>query len=143
MKSNPESVHFDSFKQRLRVVFRLVAESASRRVGSPWTFLSALLLIAIWAISGFYLQFSENWQLIINTSTTIATFLMVILVQNTQYRDARSIQLKLDELLHGTKKTRDSLMQIEEESDEELDALKEEFKQIRKKYIDRLKKRQK
>lgn len=143
MSIPPDPIPPISFKQKLRALFRLVAENTSRSVGSPWSFLSAFLLIFAWAISGFYLNFSENWQLIINTSTTIATFLMVILVQNTQYRDARSTQLKLDELLHGTKTTRDSFMQIEEVSDEELDALREEFKELRKKYIEKMKKQQK
>jgi len=111
----------------------------SRRMGSPLAFLSALFLIVVWAGSGFYLGFDERWQLIINTGTTIATFLMVILIQNTQYREARSTQLKLDELLYGTKNTRNSFLEIEEESDEELDLLKEQFKEIREKYIERMK----
>ena len=112
-------------------------------MGSHWSFLLALFLIIVWGASGFYLEFSETWQLIINTGTTIATFLMVILIQNTQYRDARSIQLKLNELLLGTKNTRNSFLEIEEESDEELDALKEEFTELRKKYVAHLKKRNK
>jgi len=127
----------------LKSVFRRMAEGASRWMGSPWTFTFSLLLIVLWAGSGFYLKFSEKWQLIINTGTTIATFLMVILIQNTQYRDSRSIQLKLDELLLGTKNTRDFFLEIEEESDEELDQLKEEFKKARQKYIDHLKRKHK
>jgi low affinity Fe/Cu permease len=128
-------------KHRLRSIFRHLAEVTSRRMGSPLAFFSALFLIVLWAASGFYLGFDERWQLIVNTGTTIATFLMVILIQNTQYREARSTQLKLDELLYGTKNTRDSFLEIEEESDEELDLLKEEFKTLRKKYIERLKKK--
>jgi low affinity Fe/Cu permease len=125
----------------LQMAFRRLAERASRFTGSPTAFIIALILILGWAISGFYLEFNETWQLFINTATTIGTFLMVILVQNTQNRDARSTQLKLDELLRGTKNTRNSLMEIEELSDEELDALKEEFHQLREKYIARVKKR--
>ena len=143
MKNDSNSEKPSLLKYRLRFIFRYVAEMTSRRMGSPFAFLSALFLIILWAISGFYLGFDESWQLIINTGTTIATFLMVILIQNTQYREARSIQLKLDEILHGTKDTRDFFMEIEEESDEELDLLKEEFKELRGKYIEQLKKKQK
>jgi low affinity Fe/Cu permease len=130
-------------KLKVRSIFRYLAEATSRRMGSPIAFLSALFLILVWALSGLYLGFGEKWQLIINTGTTIATFLMVILIQNTQYREARSTQLKLDELLYGTKNTRDSFMDIEEESDEELDLLKEEFKKLREKYIEQSKKKKK
>jgi low affinity Fe/Cu permease len=130
-------------KYKIRSVFRYIAEMTSRRMGSPLAFLSALVLIILWAVSGFYLKFDESWQLIINTGTTIATFLMVILIQNTQYREARSTQLKLNELLYGTKNTRDSFLEIEEESDEELDLLKGEFQELRKKYIERIKKKKK
>lgn len=130
-------------KDRLRSVFRYIAEMTSRQMGSPLAFFSALVLIILWATSGFYLGFDDRWQLIINTGTTIATFLMVILIQNTQYREARSTQLKLNEILYGTKNTRDSFMEIEEESDEELDLLKEEFKKLRKKYMEQLKNKKK
>lgn len=130
-------------KYRLRSTFRYIAEITSRRMGSPLAFFSALFLIIIWAVSGFYLGFDERWQLIINTGTTIATFLMVILIQNTQYRESRSTQLKLDELLYGTKNTRDSFLKIEEASDEELDLLKEEFQELREKYLERMKDKEK
>lgn len=130
-------------KIKLHSIFRHMAEMTSRRLGSPIAFISALILIILWAISGFYLGFDERWQLIINTGTTIATFLMVILIQNTQYREARSTQLKLDEILYGTKNTRDFFLDIEEESDEELDLLKEEFRKIREIHLERLKKKRK
>lgn len=143
MKKDSVSRKSKLSKYRLQSFFRSIAEMTSRRMGSPIAFLSALLLIILWAVSGFYLGFDARWQLIINTGTTIATFLMVILVQNTQYREARSTQLKLDELLYGTKNTRDSFLEIEEESDEELDLLKEEFKELRKKYIEQLKNKKK
>jgi low affinity Fe/Cu permease len=122
-------------KKRTKDSFRKIAEITSRRMGSPFVFFFALFLIILWAFSGFYLHFNEKWQLIINTGTTIATFLMVILIQNTQYRETRSIQLKLDELLYGTKNTRNSFLEIEEESDEELDELKKKFKELREAYI--------
>lgn len=130
-------------KLRIQSLFRYIAETTSRRMGSPSAFLLALFLIMGWAVSGFYLGFDERWQLIINTGTTIATFLMVILIQNTQYREARSTQLKLDEILYGTKNTRNSFVNIEEESDEELDHLKEEFKILRQRYIEGLEKKRK
>ncbi len=139
MKKNPVRGKSSPSQNRLRPVFRYIAETTSRQLGSPLAFFSALFLIILWAASGFYLGFDNRWQLIINTGTTIATFLMVILIQNTQYREARSTQLKLDEILYGTKNTRDFFLEIEEESDEELDRLKNEFKEIRKKYIERLK----
>jgi len=122
----------------VKSLFRYIAEMTSRQMGSPIAFLSAIVLIILWIGSGFYLGFGERWQLIINTGTTIATFLMVILIQNTQYREARSTQLKLNELLYGTKHTRDLFLEIEEESDEELDLLKEEFRVLREKHIERL-----
>lgn len=119
--------------------FRRMAEKTSRFMGSPLVFFIALFLILVWGATGFYFNFNNTWQLIINTATTIGTFLIVILIQNTQNRDARSIQLKLDELLRGTKDSRDSFMEIEEESDEEIDALKKEFKKLREEYINHLK----
>lgn len=123
---------------KIHSTFRRMAEITSKKMGSPFVFFVALFLIIVWALSGFYLNFDEKWQLIINTGTTIATFLMVILIQNTQYRETRSMQLKLDELLYGTKTTRDSFLEIEEESDEELDELKAKFKQLREEYIKKM-----
>jgi low affinity Fe/Cu permease len=125
----------------LNLRFRHLAERVSRRLGSPLVFFIALILIIAWALTGFYFDFNNTWQLIINTGTTIATFLMVILIQNTQVRDAKSINLKLDELVLGTKATRNSLLEIEEQSDEEIDALKEEYKKLREKYIAHLEKK--
>lgn len=143
MKRDSDPEQSMLWKHRLQSVFRYLAEMTSRRMGSPLAFFSALFLIILWAVSGFYLGFNETWQLIINTGTTIATFLMVILIQNTQYRESRSTQLKLNEILYGTKNTRDFFLEIEEESDEELDLLKEEFKKLREKYIEQLKKKRK
>lgn len=122
-------------KSKTKQVFRLMAEKTSRLMGSPLVFFIAVFLILLWAFSGFYFGFDNTWQLIINTATTIGTFLMVILVQNTQTRETKSMQLKLDELLHGTKNTRDSLMEIEEQSDDEMEELKQEFKKLRENYI--------
>lgn len=102
-------------------------------MGSPGAFLIAFGVILIWASIGPIFDFSNTWQLIINTGTTILTFLMVFLIQNTQNRDAQAIQLKLDELLKGVKGARDSLVDLEEMSDEELNKLQEDFKKIREK----------
>jgi low affinity Fe/Cu permease len=125
----------------IKLIFRKFAEKTSRFMGSPLVFGIAVCSIALWGLLGFYFGFSDTWQLMINTATTIGTFLIVILIQNTQNRESRSIQLKLDELLRGTKNTRDSLMEIEEESDEELDRLKEEFHKTRERYLIQLEKR--
>lgn len=116
--------------------FRQIAEKASRALGSSQAFFIAILLICAWGGSGFYFGFNDTWQLIINTGTTIGTFMMVILVQNTQTREARSIQLKLDEILYGTKNSRNSLIGIELQSDEEMEQLEKEYMNVRKKYIE-------
>ncbi|MBS0624236.1 MAG: low affinity iron permease family protein [Verrucomicrobia bacterium] len=124
-----------------KFTFRSIAEKTAKWLGSSTTFSIATLLIVLWGLSGLYFHFSDTWQLIINTGTTICTFLIVILIQNTQTRESRSIQLKLDELLYGTKNTRDSLMNIEEQSDAEIDAFQREYKLLREKYLNRHKKK--
>jgi len=92
----------------------------------------ALLCIAAWAVTGPMFHYSDTWQLVINTATTIVTFLMVFLIQNTQNRDTRAIQLKLDELLRGVHGARTGLVNLEELSDEDLDQLQREFEKLRK-----------
>ena len=99
-------------------------------MGSPWSFLVALLLIVGWAVSGPLFGFSDTWQLVINTSTTIITFLMVFIIQSTQNRDTKAIQLKLDELLRGVTGARTGLVNLEELTDEQLDDLQKEFKKV-------------
>jgi low affinity Fe/Cu permease len=100
-------------------------------VGSPWAFLLAVAVIAVWAATGRWAGYSDTWQLVINTATTIVTFLMVFLIQNTQNRDARAIHLKLDELIRGLQGARDRLVDLENMTDAELDALQQEFQRIR------------
>lgn len=112
-------------------LFRKFALKVSRLVGSPWVFVVALLVIALWVITGPIFHFSDTWQLAVNTGTTIITFLMVFLIQNTQNREAEAIQLKLDELIRAVAKARTSLVDLEELSDEELERLHEEFRQLR------------
>ena len=85
----------------MRDLFRRLAERTAHAVGSPWAFLLALLTIALWGVTGPYFNYSDTWQLFINTGTTIVTFLMVFLIQNTQNRETRIVTLKLDELLRG------------------------------------------
>jgi low affinity Fe/Cu permease len=99
-------------------------------VGNPLSFAAALMVIVVWGITGPLFHFSDTWQLVINTGTTIVTFLMVFLIQNTQNRDAKALHLKLDELLRGVRGARNQLIDLEELSDEELIALEAEFKQL-------------
>jgi low affinity Fe/Cu permease len=116
--------------QRFGETFRKIAHRASQELGSPRAFIAAVLVILAWVISGPLFHFSDTWQLVINTGTTIVTFLMVFLIQNTQNRDAQAIHLKLDELIHAMKHARDRLMDIEDSTDEELQQLAKEFKKL-------------
>ena len=113
--------------------FRLFARRSSAILGSPWAFASAILIIVVWALTGPTFHYSDTWQLIINTGTTIVTFLMVFLIQNTQNRDAKAMHLKLDELIRALKKARNELVDLEDLSDEELTKLEEQFKRLRTK----------
>jgi low affinity Fe/Cu permease len=113
-------------------VFRPFAQIASRVMGSPWAFLAALAVTLGWALSGSFFGYSDTWQLVINTGTTIVTFLMVFLIQNTQNRDARALHLKLDELLRAVTEARTRLVALEELSDAELDRLQEEFQRLKR-----------
>lgn len=114
--------------------FRKFASRVSDWLGSPLAFLLAFLLIVVWLATGPLVGFSETWQILINTVTTIATFLMVFLVQSTQNRDAKAIHLKLDELLRAVKGARNGLVDLENLSEEELNLLQAEFQRIREKY---------
>ncbi len=110
--------------------FRKFSSVTSEIVGSSWSFIAAVLIIIIWGASGPAFGYSDTWQLVINTGTTIITFLMVFLIQNTQNRDARAIHLKLDELLRAQEGARTSMANLENLPDEELKRLSEEFKQL-------------
>jgi low affinity Fe/Cu permease len=112
-------------------LFRKFAHRVSVAAGSPWAFLCAVLLIVIWAASRPVFKDFDTWQLVINTGTTIITFLMVFLIQNTQNRDATALHLKLDELIRSVADARDSLIDVENLSDEELKVLQESFRQLR------------
>lgn len=112
-------------------LFRKIAHKTSEIVGSPWSFIGAVLVILVWGVTGPVFHFSDTWQLIINTGTTILTFLMVFLIQNTQNRDAHAIHLKLDELIKAVDAARNQLIDVEDLSDEQLKQLQEEFKRVR------------
>src|SRR3982751_6468915 len=115
---------------RVRDSFRTFARKSSEVLGSAWAFIGAILIIAVWGLTGPTFHFSDTWQLIINTATTIVTFLMVFLIQNTQNRDAKAIHLKLDELIRALEGARTKLVDLENLTDEELDRLEREFKRI-------------
>ena len=117
-------------KPTMHELFRKAAHKTSELVGSSWAFILAFAVIIIWALSGPLFHFSDTWQLVINTGTTILTFLMVFLIQNTQNRDAHAIHLKLDELIKATKRARNSFIDAEEMTDEEIDRLESEFKKF-------------
>ncbi len=102
-------------------------------LGSAWASASAILIIAIWGLTGPAFHFSDTWQFIINTGTTIVTFLMVFLIQNTQNRDAKAVHLKLDEVIRAVKGARNELIDLEKLSDEQLDGLKKQFERVRNK----------
>ena len=117
--------------------FARFAAGASAWLGSKWAFSWAVLVIVVWAASGFVFHYSDTWQLVINTGTTIVTFLMVFLIQNTQNRDARAINLKLDELIHAVDTARDQMIDIENLSDLELDELQVRYEAIRAACVER------
>src|SRR5262245_32244137 len=110
--------------------FHKFAHKTSEIVGSPWAFLIALLLTIAWAVTGPFFGFSDTWQLVINTASTISTGLIVFLIQNTQNRDATAMHLKLDELIRTIKEARNELVDLEDLSDEELKQLQEQFRRI-------------
>ena len=116
----------------VRDAFRIFARNSSTILGSAWAFTIAVLVIVIWAATGPAFHFSNTWQLIINTGTTIVTFLMVFLIQNTQNRDAKAVHLKLDEIIRAIKGARNELVDLEELSDDELKKLEEQFQRLRK-----------
>ena len=113
--------------------FRVFARKSSAVLGSPWAFATAILIILVWALTGPTFHYSDTWQLIINTGTTIVTFLMVFLIQNTQNRDAKAMHLKLDEIIRALRDARNELVDLEELSDEDLNKLEKQFQALRKK----------
>ena len=110
--------------------FQVFATKAAVWVGTKWAFAIALLLIIGWAATGPYFRYSDTWQLVVNTATTIITFLMVFLIQNTQNRDAKALHLKLDEIIRANRRADNQMIDIEKLSDEELEVLAGQFEQI-------------
>ena len=121
------------FLCRARDAFGVFARKTSTVLGSAWAFVCAILIIVVWAMTGPTFHYSDTWQLIINTGTTIVTFLMVFLIQNTQNRDAKAVHLKLDELIRALGPARNKLVDLEKLSDDELKKLEQEFERIREK----------
>ncbi len=112
--------------------FRVFAHRSAVMLGSAWAFAGAAFVILVWILTGPTFHFSDTWQLIINTATTIITFLMVFLIQNTQNRDTKAVHLKLDELIRALKGARNQLVDLEDLSDEDLKKLEKQFQSMRK-----------
>jgi low affinity Fe/Cu permease len=121
------------FLCRMRDAFGVFARKTSTVLGSAWASVLAIVVIVVWALTGPTFHYSDTWQLIINTGTTIVTFLMVFLIQNTQNRDAKAVHLKLDELIRAVGPARNKLVELEKLSDDDLKALEAEFEKLRKK----------
>ncbi len=115
----------------MNAIFRSFAEAAAQVAGSPYAFLIAAAVVVLWMASGPAFGWSDTWQLMINTGTTIVTFLMVFLIQTTQNRDARALHLKLDEIIRSIDTARNQLIDAEHESDEQLDELATELREIK------------
>ena len=123
--------------------FRVIAHRTAALLGTAWAFTIAVTVIIVWALSGHIFHYSDTWQLIINTGTTIVTFLMVFLIQNTQNRDAKAIQLKLDEIIRSIDTARNRMVDLETLSDEELNELQQEFTRLRERAENTSARRQK
>jgi low affinity Fe/Cu permease len=122
--------------------FQVFATKASVLMGTKWAFIAAIFLIIAWVVVGPYFHFSDSWQLVVNTATTIVTFLMVFLIQNTQNRDARAIHLKLDEIIRSIAHAHNDMIDIENLADEELEMMAHRFEHIRAEYESRRKRKQ-
>src|SRR4030088_1044853 len=131
MKNREEGSN--SFFCRVRDAFSVFARKSSNLLGSAWSFVAAIILIILWATTGPAFHYSDTWQLIINTGTSIVTMLMVFLIQNTQNRDAKAVHLKLDEIIRALENARDELVDLEKLSDEDLKQLEKQFERVRQK----------
>ncbi len=114
--------------------FGRMAEKTAQLAGTPWAFFSAVVVIIVWAAAGPLFGYSNTWQLVVNTGTTIITFLIVFLIQNTQNRETRIVRLKLDELLRGVKGARTGFVSLDKMTDKELDEIEGEFERLRVRY---------
>jgi low affinity Fe/Cu permease len=125
----------------MQEIFRKFSSATAGAVGSSWAFIVAAVVVVVWAVLGPIYGFSNTWQLVINTGTTIVTFLMVFLIQNTQNRDSKAVHLKLDELLRGVKGARTSMVDLEDLPDDEIARLKQEFAELHERAKETLAKR--
>lgn len=116
----------------VRFWFSRFATRTAQFVGHPYVFFTAVAILILWGITGPYFHYSDTWQLVINTGTSVITFLVVFLIQNTQNRDAKAIHLKLDELIRSHHPASDDLIDVEKLSDEELEELEKHYERIRK-----------
>lgn len=123
--------------------FRHIASRVSKITGSPWAFVTAISIIGLWIVTGPIFDYSNTWQLMINTMTTVVTFLMVFLIQNTQNRDTKAVHIKLDELLRSIHGARNNLIEVEDMSDEDLELMHLEFEKLHNKAQRELETRQK
>ena len=123
---------------KLRSVFNLVAKKASYAAGTPWTFLAAVAIVVVWALSGPVFKFNDTWQLVINTGTTIITFLMVFLIQHSQNADTAAMQIKLDELIRVTTEANNELLNLEELDEERLEEIRREYERMAREAGDAL-----
>lgn len=120
----------------MKEIFRKIANRISSAVGSAAAFLLAIAVVVAWVLSGPMFGYSDTWQLVINTGTTIVTFLMVFLIQNTQNRDSKALHLKIDELIRSTKSARNAFVDLENFTDEDLELMDREFKEAREELQD-------
>ncbi len=111
-------------------VFQRISAKAAQWFGSPWAFIASVLLIIVWLVAGPIFHFSDTWQLVANTATSIITFLMVFIIQNSQNRDTKALHLKLDELIRATEGTRNAMVNLEDLSDEQINHLLVEFERL-------------
>jgi low affinity Fe/Cu permease len=118
---------------KLSGVFKRFANGASRATGKPVTFVLAALIVIVWAVSGPLFGFSDTWQLVINTGTTIITFLMVFLIQNTQNRDSEAMHIKMDEMIRAIQGAHNALLDLEELDDDDLDRIRKRYRKLAKK----------
>lgn len=118
------------FPNHSRSLFTRFAKWSSRAAGRPTAFVIAVTILVVWAVSGPLFQFSNTWQLIINTGTTIVTFLMVFLIQNTQNRDSEALHVKLDELIRANRSAHNALLDLEELEEEDLDRIRDSYEKL-------------
>lgn len=131
--------NFENTHKSQSDTFHKISVKISNKLGSAFAFYIALLVIVVWGVSGPLFNFSNTWQLVINTGTTIVTFLMVFVIQNTQNRDGKAMQLKLDELINVSRSARSEFVDVEDLNDAELDELQEQFHEIHEKIASKKK----